>query len=226
MSTPNQKPTENPYIAARTEWNERYGDYIAQAKQWRITALAALGVALVAVFGVAYIGAQARIVPYVVEVNKLGEQVGVTRADLARHNDPRIVKAQLGRWIVNWRSVTPDVAVQKRQVLEMYSYLSNGDPATVALNTYMQENSPFSRSATETVTVDLENILPLSGESWQIDWLETVRSRQGVVTQTKRWRASVTPAFRPPSTEQDILKNPLGLFVKELSWSQQLAFSK
>ena len=46
---------ENPhsavYLAARREWNERYGSYIAQANAWRLTALASLGVAFVAVGG-------------------------------------------------------------------------------------------------------------------------------------------------------------------------------
>jgi len=26
---------DTPYLAARREWNERYGDYIARARNWR-----------------------------------------------------------------------------------------------------------------------------------------------------------------------------------------------
>src|SRR2546423_586010 len=60
-------PHSAVYIAARAEWNERYGSYIAQAYAWRLTALASLGVAFLAVAGVVWIGAQNRVVPYVVE---------------------------------------------------------------------------------------------------------------------------------------------------------------
>jgi type IV secretory pathway TrbF-like protein len=35
---------EPPYLAARQEWNERYGDYIARARNWRRAAFAALAV--------------------------------------------------------------------------------------------------------------------------------------------------------------------------------------
>ena len=46
-----QTPPENPYLAARREWNERYGSYIAAARTWQLAAFGALGVALVAVAG-------------------------------------------------------------------------------------------------------------------------------------------------------------------------------
>ena len=71
----------NPYVEARREWNERYGDYIQQAHHWRTMAIICGLVALICVFGMAYIGAQNKIVPYVVEVDKLGEAAAVARAD-------------------------------------------------------------------------------------------------------------------------------------------------
>ena len=62
-STPMKRPSEGnsarpeqPALGRlswrlRREWNERYGDYIAQANNWRLIAIAALGVAAVAVAG-------------------------------------------------------------------------------------------------------------------------------------------------------------------------------
>ena len=40
------KPTNpsNPYLNARREWDERYGDQIARAKSWRAAAFASLAV--------------------------------------------------------------------------------------------------------------------------------------------------------------------------------------
>jgi type IV secretion system protein VirB5 len=198
-------PSENPYLSARREWNERYGDYIAQMKSWRGATFAALGVAGIAVLGCAYIGAQCRVVPFLVEINKLGEPVGVIRADQAMQADTRVVKAQLGRFVVAWRSVTADLSVARRNVNELYAMLSTTDPATVTLNEYMKEHSPFERAATETVSIELTNILPISGETWQIEWTETRRSRHGELIDSTRWRCSPTVAF------------------KEMNWSQQLS---
>ena len=59
---------ESPYLSARREWNERYGDYIARARNWRWAAFAALGISLVLAIGVVWEAAQSKVVPYVVEV--------------------------------------------------------------------------------------------------------------------------------------------------------------
>lgn len=39
-----EKETVAHYLVARREWLERYGDYIAQAKNWRIAAPASMAV--------------------------------------------------------------------------------------------------------------------------------------------------------------------------------------
>lgn len=225
VKNPGQSTTGNPYLNARQEWNERYGDYISQARSWKIAALVSLGVCAVSVVGVIVMANSSRIVPYVVEVNRLGDAVGVHRADQARALDPRVVKAQLARFITAWRSVSPDVAVQKRTLEDMYAFLSAGDPATVALNEYMKANNPYERATTETVSVTIENVLPLAGETWQIDWLEERRSRSGELKDVKRWRAAITPAFKQPTDEMTILRNPLGLYTREISFSPILPSS-
>ena len=45
-STTGTSAAENdtPYLSARREWNERYGDYIARARNWRGAAFAALAI--------------------------------------------------------------------------------------------------------------------------------------------------------------------------------------
>src|ERR1700757_614088 len=86
-------PHSAVYLAARREWNERYGSYIAQAHAWRLTALAALGVAFVAVGGVVWIGAQNHVVPYVVQTDRLGDALAISRADIASPSDPRLIRS-------------------------------------------------------------------------------------------------------------------------------------
>ena len=59
----------------RREWNERYGDYIQQARQWRRLAILCASIALVAVLGIAWIGSRSKLVPYLVEVDRSGNAV-------------------------------------------------------------------------------------------------------------------------------------------------------
>src|SRR3569833_3338132 len=53
----------NPYLDARREWNERYGDYIAQARNWRYAAFITLLVCGALALGVVWLMTQSRIVP-------------------------------------------------------------------------------------------------------------------------------------------------------------------
>ena len=77
-------PHSAVYVAARREWNERYGDYIAHANNWRLIAIAALGVAALAVAGNVWQSAQSRVQPFVVEVDRLGDALAVAQcADVA-----------------------------------------------------------------------------------------------------------------------------------------------
>jgi type IV secretory pathway TrbF-like protein len=56
-------PGRQTYLAARAEWNERYGSYIQQARSWRLVALLSMSVSVIAVAGVVYIGSQSRLGP-------------------------------------------------------------------------------------------------------------------------------------------------------------------
>jgi type IV secretion system protein VirB5 len=209
---------ESPYLSARREWNERYGDYIARARTWRWAAFAAIAVSLVLAIGVVWEAAQSKVVPYVVEVDKLGDAVSVARADRAAPADARVVKAQLATWIVDVRSVSSDPLAQKGALSRAYALTAAA--ATAFLNDYYRRHSPFGQ--TRTVAVSVEAVLPISNQTYQIQWAEDARDLQGRDIATTQWLASVTVAFDPPSDERGILSNPLGLYVTGISWTQRL----
>jgi type IV secretion system protein VirB5 len=228
MKRPANAPALDPsgphsavYIAARTEWNERYGSYIAQAHAWRLTALAALGVAFVAVAGIVWIGAQNRVVPYVVETNRLGDALAIRRADVAAPVDLRLIRAQLARWIAEVRSVYVDVAAEKKLITEAYAMVDRTGAADRERNEWFSQNDPFKRGASDTVAVNVESVLPLSGTTWRIEWREDRRSRGGVLENQQHWEATVTVSVNPPTDDATVLVNPTGLYVEAFDWTQR-----
>lgn len=212
----------NPYVDARREWNERYGDYIQQAHHWRTMAIICGLVALVAVSGVAYIGAQSKIVPYVVEVDKLGEAAAVYRADRVASVDPRVIKAYLARFVADWRTVTVDRQAQKGAIGRVYAMLPRGSIALGKLNDHFKAHSPFTAAANQSVAVAVTNLLPISERTWQVEWQEVTRDLRGEVLSTLRMKASILVGIKPPTEESLILINPLGVYITDLNWSQQL----
>ena len=209
---------DTPYLAARREWNERYGDYIARARNWRRAAFAALAVSGVLSVGTVWQASQSKVVPYVVEVDKLGDAVSVGRADRAVPADARVVKAELAAWIVAVRSVSSDPVAEKASLARVY-VLAAGN-ATSFLNEYYRHHMPFGQPRTVAVSVD--TVLPVSESTYQVQWSEDARDTQGRSLGTTHWIASLTIAFDPPSDERGILANPFGLYVTGVSWTQRL----
>jgi type IV secretory pathway TrbF-like protein len=210
------------YHAARQEWLERYGNYIAAAQSWRRVALLALTTAALAIAALIWMGAQKEIVPYVVQVDKLGGVAAVERADRMSRPEEPLITAALARWIAAVRTVYADAAAQKSLVTEAYAMINRLGEAYGVLNEHMRAQDPFSRARTETVAVDVRSVLPIAGDSWRIEWREETRSRDGSRLASTDYQATVTLSFSPPRDEATIRANPLGLYVSALHWAQRL----
>ena len=123
--------------------------------------------------------------------------------------------------------VTPDVTVQRNAVFRLYACLNASDAATLKMNEYMNADvsNPFKRASKETVSTEITSVIPQSEETWQIDWTETIRDRQGAKLDSYRMRALITIYVTPPTnqtSEEQIRKNPLGIFIRDFNWSKQL----
>ncbi|MDD2767960.1 MAG: VirB8/TrbF family protein [Methylococcus sp.] len=221
---------ENPYLAARRSWNDHVGQVVASRQAWQVVGLLSLLIALASVGGIIHIGSQSKFVPYVVEVDKLGQAVAVAPAEQASPVDARVMHAAVASFIGDARLVTPDVALQRKAVYRVYAMLAINDPATAKMNQWLngtEDASPFKRSAKESVSVEIVSVIPQSPETWQVDWVETVHDRQGnVKNPPSRMRALVTAyvvAQTPQITEDQIRNNPLGIYMRDYSWSKQTA---
>jgi type IV secretory pathway TrbF-like protein len=210
------------YLAARQEWLERYGDYIAQARNWRMVALLSLIVAGIALTSLALLARQSRVVPYVVKVDRLGEAVAVERADAAAQPDEAIIKAQLARWLTAVRSVYVDAAAQRTLITEAYAMINRLGASYGALNDHMRAHDPFERAKTETVAVQVESVLPIAGASWRVEWREEVRGRDGARVSSTQYQASVSMSFNPPTDEATLRLNPTGLYINSFHWAKRL----
>lgn len=220
--------SENPYLSARRTWNDHVRASQASRNMWQILAILCLMIALAGVGGMIYIGSQSRFIPYVVQVNKLGEAVSVSRADVATVADQRVVHASVASFINDLRMVTPDIALQRKAIFRAYALLRINDPATAKANEWLngtEANSPFKRAETQTVSVEINSVLPQSEETWQVDWLEKVYDRQGHLQEPPfKMRALLRVYHRPPTqntTEEQIRSNPLGIYIQDFSWSRQ-----
>jgi len=204
-------------------WMEGYGTYIADARAWRLTAIASLAIAAVSTAGVVYFASQSQFIPYVVKVDKLGEAVAVSRADEAQRPDRTVITAQLARWITDVRTVYADASAQKALIREAYGMINQRGGALNMLNEHMRDHDPFQRARTETVSIGVQSVLPLAGDSWRIEWREEIRSRDGkTLGGGQQYQATVAVSLSPPADEAALRVNPMGVYIDALSWTQRM----
>lgn len=213
---------ENPYLAARQEWSERYGSHVKAASAWRIVGILGLSMAVIG-FGYAmYLSTQVKLVPYIVEVDKLGTAVTAGFPQQIEYADARVVRSTLGNFVSSFRSITPDAVVQKQYIDRTYALLRTSDPSTEKINAWFRGNSPFERAKKNTVAVEVNNIVALSTKTYQVDWTEFERDRKGKETGIRRFRGIATVALTAPQDEAIIRLNPIGLYVTDFDWTAQL----
>ncbi len=216
---------DNPYLNARRTLNEHNGAIIQSRQIWQAFALLSMMVTLGAVGGIIYIGSQSRFIPYVVEVDKLGQANAVNRADRAANVDERIVHATLAAFVRDMRMVSFDRNVQNDAIWRVFSMLQSSDPATTKITDYMKDpvTSPTKRAEEFSVGVEISSVLQQTHETWEVNWTEKVWNRQGVRVEQYRMRGLLTIYVVPPTsstTEEEIRRNPLGVYVRDFTWSR------
>lgn len=213
----------NPYLNARAEWLERYGSYINRAAQWRTTAFLALVVAVLSLTGNIIQLNQSKIVRYFVSVDEMGKTMAEKISESRRNSTPElVVQSVIAELVANWRTVTPDTALQKR----MMNYLSAHTASTARgiLKEWYEANSPYKTAKDgRIVSVEIKGRpLAVTRDSYRVEWTEIVRNLQGNEMVRERFEAIMTVAIVPPTTEESMLANPGGVFVVNISTSKVL----
>jgi len=187
-------PEATPYQRAGQVWDDRMGLSIAHARNWRRIALANLALA-------AFLGAgwwvqadRAVVRPFVVEVSDWGQTQRITALDGRYAPTEAQTGYALAQWIRDVRSKSIDPIVIRQNWLRAYDLLT--PKASAFLNDWAQA----------------------SERTFDLQWRET-RFVNGRQAGAERWRALITVAHQPPRNEAELMRNPLGLKIEDVSWT-------
>ena len=208
-----------PYQRAGQLWDERIGSARVQARNWRLMAFGGLLLSTGLSAGLVWQSMQSRVLPYVVEVDALGEAraVAPVGADY-RPTDPQVAW-HLGRFITNVRSVSLDPVLMRQNWLSAYDHVT--ERASRFLGDHARSADPFAQVGTRTVSVQVTSVVRASDRSFQVKWTETAYER-GSLAGTSRWTAILTVIVKAPASAETLRKNPLGLYVDAVDWSREL----
>lgn len=211
--------SDNPYIAARLEWNYLFSDLMKAKTNWQWVALLSLIANLLLIAGFIWVSLQSKYIPYAIKVDQLGN---VLFSDFLTHEKtitPLEVNAFLRQYLINARSILLDSFAQKRAIDFVYSVSL---PAVrKCLDNHYQEQDPFKIAKQELVEVQVTAVIQKSASTWQVDWVEVHRSLNGQVLNQSHYEALVTICHQCIKNPELLNTNPLGIFIRQLNWAQQ-----
>jgi len=134
--TKTSKHAYNPYLAARREWDERYGSLITRERNWRVMAILSSLIALASVGGMIRLSTKSHIVPFVVAMDSLGRTVAAGSAEETSPSDDRLKRATLFNWVEDLRTVTTDGIAQRKAIDRVYAHIASGGQAQAFISEF------------------------------------------------------------------------------------------
>ena len=210
---------ETPYQRAAQVWDDRIGSARVQARNWRYMAFGSLALACGLSAALVWQSANGSIVPWVVQVDRLGQAQAVAPATADyQPNDPQIA-FHLARFIEQVRSIPSDAIIVRQNWLRAYDFTTQG--GALALNDYARANDPFTKVGKQQIAIEVSSVIRASPSSFRIAWIER-RYQDGSLASTERWSAILTVVVQPPRDADTLRKNPLGIYVNAINWSKEL----
>ena len=210
-----------PYQRAKQEWDARIGNAVVQASNWRYAMFGSLLLSIFLIFGLIYQSSKASVVPYIIQVGQNGEVLNASKAvETYRTPQDNEIKYFLGKWIHDVRGMPLDIVVKKQNWVSSYYFMRQS--AAVKMNEIIKKDNPMSKVGEQTIAVKLTSIVKMSSQSYQCRWVEEVFGKEGALIDAYKMTAVITVDFSRPKNEKDIFVNPLGLYIKDFSWSKDI----
>jgi type IV secretion system protein VirB5 len=214
------------YLQARREWDERYGDLVLGKRNWQIASAGLMLLSFVLAFGIVWESARAKVVPYVVEVDKLGYALTIPTALNAASTPAtveRMKRYEIAAFVRNARSVCSDPVVEQNMLNDLLAHAHGA--ADKFLESYFHADdfakNPFQIMKHQTVSVQIESILQASPKSYEVRWSERALDMSGAPLGTTHWDAILETEIQPQNSTDTVISNPLGFYVTRLSWDEQ-----
>lgn len=211
---------ETPYQKATLVWDERIGSARVQARNWRYMAFGSLILAAGFAGALVWQSARGTVVPWVVQVDALGEAQTVAPASADYEpTDPQIA-FHLGRFIEQVRSIPADPIIVRQNWLRAYEFTT--DRGAAALNDFARANDPFTRVGRQQIAVEVSSVIRASPGSFRVAWTER-HYENGQLSTTERWTAILTVVIQTPRSAERLRANPLGIYINAISWSREMS---
>jgi len=210
---------ESPYIAASAALRSEFERLADSNRMLRYSLMAMAAALILSSLLSLYFARKPRVIPYVVQLDRSGEILGVAEPVAANAQvSESVVRYELARFITDARGVLADGASEKAALHRVYDMAQGSAAATLPV--WYRAHPPFEIATKETVQTDVDSVLREPSGTYEVRWTETTRNLNGDVLSTARWRALLGIELLPPDPER-MLSNPIGLYVTQIDWNKE-----
>lgn len=192
-----------------------------QMHKWKMIALGSLVIMLISLCIMFYALNLPRTVPLVITVSDWGEAryVGeVNKLSFQGLKIPKIaIEYQLRRFITNRFNISTDANVIRGNLKDCYSCLTSN--SAQKLSEELKADNPLKLVGKLIKNVEIESILTLSKNSYQVDFILTSSSLTGRMVETERLRGVLSVETLEPN-EEDMKLNPLGIYITNFDFTK------
>lgn len=208
-----------PYQKAGQVWDQRIGSARVQARNWRLMALGCLALSFATSGALIWRSLQSSVTPYIVEVDETGAAKAIGPATQPYTPGDAQIAHHLARFITDIRSLSTDPVIVRESWLRAYEFVTPEAAAT--LSDHAAANDPFAEIGRRSRSVEVVSIVRVSEASFQARWIEKTYE-QGTLRDARRFTGMFSVITRPPRDAARLRANPLGLYVRSLSWAEDL----
>lgn len=204
-------------------WFEVYGKPVVDRNKLVVAVLAlsasmgALGLAVTTILPLKTIQ------PYVIYTDNAGRVAADPVGAQQYKPDWNTIKYFLANWATKTLSVEPGLT--KRNLEEAYRFLRSGAPS-IFTQEIIEKRKPIERGATDPSLSDLAQVIAINpvDDKTVILRIETTEYSKMRPNESKKNTYSMTIRYEvyPPKNEEEIMRNPLGIYITHFSITKEM----
>lgn len=222
----NQQRVRNPATPAERaeeKWDRRIGSAAVQAYNWRRISIGLTAACVVLTGGLVFQSAKSQVIPYVVTVDKATGEVQKAGAFTNSDYTPQEaeIKYFIAEFVKNARSIGYDPVAYSTMQTKAGHFLTMTAAQKYAATMKTDQNKKLGK-----YTVSIKNLsvqkVPESDSSYLVRWIEEVVKINSAEYQEIPMSGTFSYT-KLPAKEEDMLINPLGLYITGFDFVQDAA---
>lgn len=218
---------ENTYAGEKDKGKQVAANLLAmkdlQILKWQRLSYMSIVAMIICIFGIIFIATRSTFIPYVIHVDpETGYAKSLGALEQGKTKVPSTeVNYFLSQFVTNMRSIPKDEYVLKENVDKGIKYLTS-QSAQKYKNLYLDEFTK--KIGSEYSRIRILNVNPIANtkNTYQVRWEETAINKSNSMQPIKTvYTGNFSIEQKTVSNKEDLVLNPLGLYITDFEFSQE-----